>query len=324
MVSGAGKAEMLRKVTSFTTSAVKELTVSKWALVLIAVAGLSTACKRAASAPGRLSDAGPRPSAVTPVQGPSWLKHLGITMSGTRMGQMGGSIIPATARREPEIGQQSGAGGEQFELTGADLYRIDCRSCHGPEGKGAPPEIHSLIGPVQGTLPALIRRRMEARGAPISEEMAAQMGAEAEKAIRDRLQNGGEKMPAFSYLRPDEVADLLAYLGKLAGVPGKEYAAVVSESVAHVGEQVIKGNCHTCHDATGPGGGRMMMMRGIIPSLASLPDDHSLSSVIDQVQYGSSGMMMMMGGDRMPPFPYFTKEEVAAAYFYLQAYPPTR
>jgi hypothetical protein len=32
--------------------------------------------------------------------------------------------------------------------------------------------------------------------------------------------------------------------------------------------------------------------------------------------------MMMGGGDRMPPFPYFTAPEVAAAYYYLQAYPP--
>jgi mono/diheme cytochrome c family protein len=297
--------------------------VSKWALALIAATGLCTACNRVAPAGAKPSDSAPRPSPITAVEGPSWLKHLGLTMSGTRMGQMGGgSFIPPTARREPEVGQTLN---EQFELTGADLYRIDCRSCHGPEGEGAPPEIHSLIGPVQGASPALIQRRMEARGAPISEEMAAQMASEAEKAIRDRLQNGGEKMPAFSYLRPDEVAAVLAYWGKLAGVPGRQHTPMVSESAAHVGELVIKATCHTCHDATGPGGGRMMMMmRGIIPSLASLPYDHSLSSVIGQVQYGSSGMMMMMGGNRMPPLPYFTREELAAAYFYLQAYPPPR
>ncbi len=103
-----------------------------------------------------------------------------------------------------------------------------------------------------------------------------------------------------------------------------EHVAAVKESGAHVGEQVIKGTCHICHDATGPGGTRMMiMMRGIIPSLASLPDDHSLEGVIRQVQYGTR-MMMMMRGNRMPPFPYFTDEEIAAAYLYLQAYPPTK
>ena len=31
---------------------------------------------------------------------------------------------------------------------------------------------------------------------------------------------------------------------------------------------------------------------------------------------------MMMGGTQMPAFPYFTEEEIAAAYFYLEGYPP--
>lgn len=65
----------------------------------------------------------------------------------------------------------------------------------------------------------------------------------------------------------------------------------------------------------------MAMMQGIIPSLASMPSEQSLSSVIRQVQYGSSGMMLMMGGEKMPPFPHLTEEE-AAAYFYLVPYPP--
>ncbi len=65
----------------------------------------------------------------------------------------------------------------------------------------------------------------------------------------------------------------------------------------------------------------MAMMRGIIPSLASLPADYSLSSVREQVHYGTR-MMMMMSANRMPPFPYFTDPEIAAAYLYLQAYPP--
>ncbi len=66
----------------------------------------------------------------------------------------------------------------------------------------------------------------------------------------------------------------------------------------------------------------MMMMRGITPSLASLPDDYSLDSVIEQVHYGTR--MMMMSGNRMPPFPYFTTPEIVAVYDYLQAYPPQK
>ena len=116
---------------------------------------------------------------VTPVQGPSWLKHLGLQISQTRIGQMGGvEQAPPTPRKEPapageaaavelhsvlhrimskflsNPGQASRTYNQQFLVTGADLYRLDCQSCHGPDGKGAPPEINSLIGPVQGTSPS--------------------------------------------------------------------------------------------------------------------------------------------------------------------------
>lgn len=131
-------------------------------------------------------------------------------------------------------------------------------------------------------------------------------------------------MPPFRHLRGDEVDALIGYLQRLAGVPSSKSAnLLVRESAARVGEHMIKGTCHICHDATGPGGGHMMMMQGTVPSLASLPQDHSLGSVERQVQYGSSGMMRrMMGGETMPTFPYFTEEEIAAAYFYLVEYPP--
>lgn len=299
--------------------------VSKWTLTLITAANLLIAVNNGVTGTAtRASDSPTRLSTVTPVEGPSWLKHLGIEMSDTRLGQMGGDgTIPATARREPQLWQRQPAQvlREQFGLTGADLYRINCRACHGPDGQGAPPEIHSLNGPAQATSPDAIQRRMEARGASISQEMAGQMASEAEKAIRERLQNGGEKMPAFSYLRPEEVVALLSYLRQLAGVSGKHHAAVVTESAAHVGEQIIKGTCHTCHDATGRGRrGMMAMMSGIPPSLASLPYDYSLNRVMRQVHYG--GRRMMMRGNRMPPFPYFTDEEIAAAYLYLEAYSP--
>jgi len=265
---------------------------------------------------------------------------------------MGGTNPPpATARREP----QSGASGinavmqrflalfgsnrqeadrtfnQTFELTGADLYRLNCQSCHGPDGDGAPPEILSLIEPVRATSAVTIEKRMAASGNPIGGEMARQLAAQAVQSIRDRLQNGGAKMPPFRHLRGDEIDALLGYLDQLAGVPAGDSAAMlVPQSAARVGEHVVKGTCHTCHDATGPGGRHMGMMAGVIPSLASFPQQYSLNSVIHQVEYGSSrmqGMMGMMGGgtgEAMPALPYFTEEEIAAAYFYLNEYPPGR
>ena len=129
-------------------------------------------------------------------------------------------------------------------------------------------------------------------------------------------------MPPFPHLRGDEVEALIGYLRELAGVSAMSDTLRVVQSVARVGEHLVKGTCHICHDATGPGGGHMAMMRGTIPSLASFPRELSLSSLLRQVEYGSSGMMGMMGGERMPPLPYLTEDEDAAAYFYLAEYEP--
>jgi mono/diheme cytochrome c family protein len=290
---------------------------------------------------------------VTPVHGPSWLKQIGIfDIRATAMGERGGyDPPPPSPRKEPEFPVETersgnpmgmGMGGmmgrsysndrlspsevkrlmsEQFFLAGIDLFRLDCRSCHGPNGNGAPPEINSLIGPFQGTSPALLEERMKKLGRPIGEDLAKQLAAQAEENIRQRLQKGGKKMPPFRHLDREEVNALLKYLKAHVGAPesqGKEI--LVMQSVSRVGEHLVKGTCRICHDATGPGVGRMGMMRGTIPSLASFPWEQSMQSVVWQVELGSR--MMMMGGQRMPAYPYITAEEAAATYLYLLHYPP--
>ena len=295
-------------------------------------------------------DATPQFHNVIPVQGSSWLEHLGVTSDQTSMGRLGGETpIPETSRKEPDLvpdglgsvlrrylsrwptdrGAASRALNESFVLAGADLYRLSCRSCHGPDGEGAPPEIGSLLDPVRATSVALTQERMKDRGTPIAEDMARELASEAQATLRSRIQDGGDKMPPFDHLRGEEVEALFGYLETLAGVPsGERQELLVSESAARVGEHVVKGTCHICHDATGPGGGHMAMMRGIIPSLASLPRDHALSAVVRQVEYGSSSMMAMMRAESMmkletmSAMPYFTEEEIAAGYFYLAEYSP--
>ena len=280
-------------------------------------------------------------------QGPSWLKHLGLAVSQTRMGQVGGTgAFPANPHGNPQPSSGAPAGpanlnsviqrflstfrsspeqagailNEKFVVSGSDLYRWNCQACHGPDGQGATPEINSVLGPVQGTSPALTRKRMEARGLDVDEEMVQQVSELAEGSLRDRLQHGGKSMPSFEYLRTDEVDALFGYLEKLASVPPtKRDGLLVPESAARVGEHIVRGTCHVCHDATGPGSGHLAMTQGIIPSLASIPRDHSLSGVVHQVQYGSSSTMKMTGGDVMPAYPYFSEEEIAAVY--LLAYP---
>ena len=290
---------------------------------------------------------------VTPPHGPSWLKRIGIfNIRASAMGEMGGyDAPPPSPRKEPEFpvttagpGNPMGMGmggmmgrpygnyqlspseverltGESFSLAGSDLYRLDCRSCHGPNGDGAPPEINSLIGPFEGTSPALLEKRMKKLGRPIGAKLAKDLAAQAEENIRQRLQNGGKKMPPFRHLDREEVDVLLKYLKAHVGAPeSQEKEMLVKEPVSRVGEHLVKGTCQICHDATGPGIGRMGMMQGIIPSLASFPWEQSMQSIVWQVELGSR--MMMMGGQRMPAYPYITAAESAAAYLYLLQYPP--
>jgi mono/diheme cytochrome c family protein len=289
-----------------------------------------------------VSEAKTREYPIPSVQGPSWLKHLGLTVSQTHMGQMGGTDpVSGSPHAKPELTSAAPAASnnldpiiqrflstfrsgpeqasellkEKFVVAGSDLYRWNCQGCHGPDGKGAMPEINSLLAPVQGTSIALTRKRMEARGIEADDDMIKEVSELAEASVRDRLQHGGKSMPSFEYLRADEVEALFGYLEKLAGVPPtKRDGLLVPESAARVGEHIVRGTCHICHDATGPGGGHTAMMQGTIPSLASIPREHSLSGVVHQVQYGSSGMMKIVGAEVMPAYPYLKQEEAVAVY----------
>jgi mono/diheme cytochrome c family protein len=290
---------------------------------------------------------------VTPVRGPSWLKQIGIfDIRWTAMGEMGGyELPPPSLRKEPRFPVEAtpfggrmgmGMGGmmgryyfyyrsnpseierlmaERFFLAGIDLYRLNCNSCHGPNGNGAPPEINSLIGPFQGTSPTLIEERMKKLGRPIGEELAKELASQAMESILQRLQKGGKKMLPFRHLQGEEVNALMQYLQQYVGVPESQGEEIlVMQSVSRVGEHLVKGTCHICHDAAGPGRGRMGMMGGIIPSLASFPWEQSMQGLVWQVELGSRPMMM--GWLRMPAYPYITSEEAAASYLYLVQYPP--
>ncbi len=267
---------------------------------------------------------------------PSWLSHLQLTVGETRMGQMGGSASSPT-QRQAEMMQPAAPATlssvmqqvlatyrsnsaqsaqllkQTFPVTGEDLYRWNCQACHGADGKGAPPEINSLLGPVQGTSPALWKARMAARGIDADDDMAAQASDMAATSLRDRLRVGGKSMPAFEYLNTDEVEALLGYLEKLAEVPGsKRSGLVVQESAGRVGEHILRGTCHICHDGSG-----QVTAKGAIPPLASIPQQQSVTAVVHQVAHGSSIKIKMMGGPVMPAFPYFTNDEIAAAYLVL-------
>ncbi len=265
---------------------------------------------------------------VTPVSGPSWLDHLKISFDRTSMGRMGQNTPPPTVRYEPKWNQLAGSEdlNERFVLSGSDLYRLDCESCHQPDGRGSPPEIHSLIEPVQATSAAFMEQRMKAIGRPITATMARDMAAAGEAAIRTRLLKGGEKMPAFEHLQGAEVDALLAFLRELAGVPGAAGEQIrIEEPYTRVGEHLVKGTCHVCHAATGPGTNPESLLRNVLPSLVSFPREKTIFFVMQKVRQGAPvamGPLHEVSGGRMPVFSYLTDDEVAAGYLYLIIYPP--
>jgi mono/diheme cytochrome c family protein len=261
---------------------------------------------------------------VTPVTGSSNLHRLGLTITRTAMGWAGDwSASPERALRG--AGFPGGSTSRPVAVTGSDLYRLNCRACHTRDGTGAPPEINSLIEPVRGTSLALWRERMARVGRPMDAAFARQVVSGAKADLLKRLVHGGQKMPAFSHLQGAEVQALVAYLERLAGVPGAPAERAIVEPPVRIGEHLVKGTCHICHDATGPWVGPEALFAGAIPSLASLPAHRTAVEVIAKVRRGTPveiGSAHVMSRGRMPVFEYLGDDEIAEAYSYLLQYPP--
>jgi mono/diheme cytochrome c family protein len=261
---------------------------------------------------------------ITAVEGDSWLRHLGIPFISSNMGRV--ANWGPSAAGAPNQPSSEGPDGD-FLVSGSDLYRLNCQSCHKPDGSGVPPEINSLIGPIQATSPLMIRAQMKQRGMELDARTLGKLVSQADMAIHTRLQNGGEKMPPFAHLAPEEVAALRAYLEELAGIPGADRRQIrLSEPAGRVGEHLVKGTCHICHEASGPGLAVGVAMTESIPSLASLPVERFPYEVIRKVREGISRPSPLTIGNhgQMPIFSALTTEEVAAAYAYLVRYPPRR
>src|SRR6516225_4174300 len=229
------------------------------------------------------------------VTGESWLNHLKRPFNDTSMGKTGdlgpAASTPSEAKPQwsPTLSSQTT---EKVTLRSADLYRLNCRGCHGESGSGSPPEIHSVINPVRATSAALVRERLKSSGMDISGADAAQMAKQAEDALLLRFQKGGEAMPSFAHLQPAEERQVIAYLNELAGVPGGHSAqASVSESPARVGELIVKSTCHICHDATGSNPDPQQILQGAIPPLSTLTNRTTEAEFIRKVTHGAPVLM---------------------------------
>jgi mono/diheme cytochrome c family protein len=249
---------------------------------------------------------------VTPVAGPSWLHRLGVDYRDTSLGRGAGRYGPdpsGLAATRPPMSVTSTA---PVTVSGADLYRLNCQACHRAEGTGAPPEIKSVLPAVQGTT------LQQMRGTVTKEDLYA------------RIEKGGQRMPAREHLQRTDIDVLYGYLTRLANTKNTKDTKnpkVTKETISadRLGENVVKGTCHICHDAIGARPSEKAMLDGAIPSLASLMTTTAISDFVNKVERGAPAVMGALPAPhrgRMPVFYYLTDNEIAAAYRYLHAYPP--
>jgi mono/diheme cytochrome c family protein len=269
-------------------------------------------------------------SGPTAVAGESWLHHLHRSFDETSMGKTGrlgpSSALPAAEFVRWQMGMAAETANETVTLDGSDLYRMNCRGCHGEDGMGAAPEINSLINPVRATSAATVMERMKTAGMDMSRTDAAKLAQQSKGMLLDRLRHGGQDMPAFPHLRGAEVDSLVAYLRQLAGVRGaeREQTAVRVPRV-RVGEYIVKSTCHVCHSASGPSPNPQQLYEGVIPPLNTLALQTSRAEFVRKVTHGAP---VLMGAPpeiyrgRMPVFYYLSEEEAADVYLYLTRYPP--
>jgi mono/diheme cytochrome c family protein len=276
--------------------------------------------------------AGNQATKVTAVGGESWLSHLHRTFDETSMGKTG-RLGPSEL--EPQE-QSSGAlmpvssrpAGQTITLHGADLYRMNCRGCHGEAGLGAPPEINSVINPVRAGSTALVMERMKKTGMSMSYAEANTLAKQSQNAVIERLHKGGKDMPPFSHLSEPEIRSLVAYLKQLADVPGAEREQLaVRETPARVGEHIVKSTCHICHSASGPNPDPQQLADGAIPPLSALTSRVNQAQFVRKVTRGAPVVMgtpPLACRGRMPVFYYLSEEEAADVYLYLSEFRPSQ
>jgi hypothetical protein len=132
-------------------------------------------------------------------------------------------------------------------------------------------------------------------------------------------------MPSFGYLTDKEREALVGYLDVLAGVAGGGKPKTVTEPVARVGELLVKGTCHICHDAAGPWPGPQDLLDGSVPPIAGFTTEKTMPEFVRKVRHGAPvvmGSLRLPYRGRMPVFDYLNDDEVVSAYLYLMIYPP--
>ena len=106
--------------------------------------------------------------------------------------------------------------GELLSLTGKDVYRLNCTSCHGSDRTGYTNIYPSLIN---------IKERF------------------SKEEVLQQINSGKGQMPSFSHLTLKEREALIAFLFG-------EQEITFKNPVENLGEKIFKSNCASCHQAT--------------------------------------------------------------------------
>jgi mono/diheme cytochrome c family protein len=302
-----------------------------WRVEALLVCGIvATTSGIAASPDGALPRQG-KPSTtatepvVTAVSGSSWLNHLGILYRDTSLGRGSGRYGPGAANEpaahQPLVLPQ----GRSVELTGEDLYRLNCQACHGAEGTGAQPDVRSVLPMVQGSSFQAMQQKLRLERQAGADALARKQADQMKRDLYTRIKHGGQKMPALTHMNDSEIDMLYDYLTELAGTPDARPLTRKTVSWDRVGENLVKGTCHICHDAVGPRPSNQARLNGGIPPLSVLMTDKSVVDFVNKVRSGAPvtmGDLPMHYRGQMPVFYYLKDYEAAAAYLFLTDYPP--
>ena len=132
-------------------------------------------------------------------------------------------------------------------------------------------------------------------------------------------------MPPLAHLQDADFDSLYAYLTQLAGTPDAAPQTRRTVSWSRMGEHVIKGTCHICHDAVGPRPTNQALAQGTIPPFTVLLEDKTVVDFLTKVRTGATvriGDPVFHYRGRMPVFPHLHDLEIAAAFAFLVEYPP--
>jgi mono/diheme cytochrome c family protein len=246
---------------------------------------------------------------ITPVAGPSWLHRRSVPDDRTNLGAA--TRGPLATDENPIARRRPLAALPGLAFDSITLYRLNCLACHGERSLGAAQASLSILRAVEGSSLDAIRERLQ-------KDLTA---ADLERLVL----HGSDLMPARDHMKREDLETLSAYLTQTAAPAEGGRRARRVNSWAQLGEHVVKGTCHICHDAVGPHPSPANLQPGEIPSLDALLAMKSVSAFIRKVRSGSpvmSGEPGLFHAGRMPTFSYLRDVEIAAAYVYLAKYPP--